>query len=184
MFKKSLAAVGVAGLLVLGASSAAMADDNYTSDVQVTATDVTLTPGQGTVITATNVDGTTVFETSGAGVNANTLTSISFAAVAASDDAIKEAGDDRTAQATFTAPGPGEYTVLVTDADGDSESITLTVAAAGTGGTGGSGTGGSLPATGGDAVPAAAVWLGAGAVGLGGIAVTAAVARRRAAANR
>ena len=41
---------------------------------------------------------------------------------------------------------------------------------------------GELPATGGD-VPMGAIWLGIGAVGLGGIAVTAAAARRRASQN-
>lgn len=180
MIKKTLTAVGIAGVLVLGGSSAAFA--GYASDVDVTADDVTLTPGQATVITANNVDGTTTFSTSGVGVSENTLTSISFAAAVTSDDAIKEAGDDRSAQATFTAPtAGGTYLITVTDEDGDTDAIQITVAAASTGG--GSSTGGSLPATGGDAVPAAAIWLGAGAVGLGGIAVTAAVARRRAAAS-
>ena len=178
MIKKTLTAVGIAGVLVLGGSSAAFA--GYASDVDVTADDVTLTPGQATVVTANNVDGTTTFSTSGVGVSENTLTSISFAAAVASDTAVKEAGDDRTAQATFTTPtAGGTYLITVTDEDGDTDAIQITVAAASTGG----GTGGSLPATGGDAVPAAAIWLGAGAVGLGGIAVTAAVARRRAAAS-
>lgn len=181
MLKKTLTATGIAGLLVLGGASAAMAD-GYETDVEATAGDVTLTPGQATVITASNVDGQVVFETSGPGVSENTLTSISFAAVVSSDTAIKQADANRTAQATFTAPtAGGSYDITITDAQGDRQVITVTVAAANAGG---SGTGGSLPATGGDAVPAAAVWLGAGAVGLGGIAVTAAVARRRAAANR
>ncbi|WP_141937052.1 hypothetical protein [Microbacterium sp. SLBN-154] len=151
--------------------------------METVAGDVTLTPGQATVITAQNVDGTVTFATSGPGVSENTLTSIAFAAAVGSDTAVKQADENRTAQATFTAPtAGGTYVVTITDGDGDTDSITLTVAAASSGGTGG--TGGSLPATGGDAVPAAAIWLGAGAVGLGGIAVTAAVARRRAAANR
>lgn len=179
MIKKTLTAVGIAGFIVLAGASAANAD--YASEVETTVGDPTLVPGQATIITATNVDGTTTFATSGPGVTENTLTSISFAAVAA-DTAVKEAGDDRTAEATFTAPtAGGTYTIAITDADGDSQSVTITVAAASTGAAGG--TGGSLPATGGDAVPAAAIWLGAGAVGLGGIAITAAVARRRAAAN-
>lgn len=181
MIKKTLTAVGIAGFIVFAGASAANAD--YTSDVDATVGDPTLVPGQATVITATNVDGTTTFATSGPGVTENTLTSISFAAAVGSDTAVKEAGDDRTAQATFTAPtAGGTYTIQIEDADGDTQSVTLTVAAAGSGGAGGAG--GTLPATGSNAVPAAAIWLGAGAVGLGGIAVTAAVARRRAAANR
>ncbi|NYF15545.1 hypothetical protein HDC37_000357 [Microbacterium sp. AK009] len=181
MIKKTLTGIGIAGLLVLGSSAAAMAD-GYASDVETTAGDVTLTPGQATVITAQNVDGTVTFSTSGAGVSENTLTSIAFAAVVTSDDAIKQADENRTAQATFTAPtAGGTYRIDITDGDGDTDSITVTVASASSGGAGG--TGGTLPATGSDAVPAAAIWLGAGAVGLGGIAITAAVARRRAAAN-
>ncbi|MEI3865712.1 hypothetical protein V6S02_01315 [Microbacterium sp. CCNWLW134] len=174
-------ATGIAGLLVLGAASAAQADD-YASAVDVTAGDVTLTPGQATVITANNVDGQATFSTTGPGVGENTLTSVAFAATTGSDTAIKPVDENRRAQATFTAPtAGGTYVISVEDADGDTDTITLTVAAATSGGTGGSG---ALPATGGDAVPAAAIWLGAGAVGLGGIAVTAAVARRRAATNR
>ncbi|AZC12328.1 hypothetical protein [Microbacterium sp. ABRD28] len=184
MLKKTLSAAGIAGLLVLGAASAAQADD-YATDVETVAGDVTLTPGQATVITAQNVDGTVTFATSGAGVSENTLTSIAFAAAVGSDTAVKQADENRTAQATFTAPtAGGTYTINITDGDGDTDSVTLTVAAAGSGTGGTGGTGGTLPATGSDAVPAAAIWLGAGAVGLGGIAVTAAVARRRAAANR
>jgi hypothetical protein len=183
MIKKTFAAAGVAGLLVLGVASAAHAEP-YPATVSVTADDVTLTPGQATVVTALNVDGGVVFETTGPGVSPNTLTSISFASVNATDTAEKVADENRTARATFTAPTVGgTYVIIATDEDGDRDSVTVTVAAATSGGSG-SGGSGSLPATGGDAVPAAAVWLGAGAVGLGGIAVTAAVARRRAASTR
>ncbi|WP_396655249.1 LPXTG cell wall anchor domain-containing protein [Microbacterium aurum] len=45
------------------------------------------------------------------------------------------------------------------------------------GGTGGAGS--TLPSTGGE-IPAVALWIGAGALGLGGLAVVAATARRRA----
>lgn len=182
MLKKTLTASGIAGLLVLGGAAAAQADE-YPADVAVVADDTTLTPGQATVLTANNVDGQVTFTTSGPGVSENTLTSVAFAAAVGTDSAVKQADENRVARATFTAPtAGGTFTINIVDEDGDSQSITLTVAAASTGGAGG--TGGSLPATGGDAVPAAAIWLGAGAVGLGGIAVTAAVARRRAAANR
>lgn len=189
MFKKFLAAAGVAGLLVLGTAAAANAD--YASEVDLTAQDATPAPGQSTVLTATGlVDGPVIFGTEGAGVEPNTLSSIAFAAEFPTS-VVEKTAVDGVATATFTAPQtPGEYLVTVFDSEQNSAQITITVAAAtgatpGTGGGsgGGTGTGGSLPATGGDAIPAAAIWLGAGAVGLGGIAITAAVARRRAAAN-
>lgn len=181
MMKKAFASAGVAGLLIFGAAAAAHAEE-YPAAVSVTAADVTLTPGQATVITAQNVDGQTIFDTAGPGVSENTLTSIAFAAANGSDTAIKQADETRTARATFTAPtAGGTYVITATDADGDTDRVTITVTAAASGGTGGTG---ALPATGGDAIPAAVIWLGAGAVGLGGIAVTAAVARRRAASAR
>ncbi|MEI3865713.1 hypothetical protein V6S02_01320 [Microbacterium sp. CCNWLW134] len=191
MFKKFLAAAGVAGLLVLGTAAAANAD--YASEVDLTAQDATPTPGQSTLLTATGlVDGPVIFGTEGPGVEPNTLSSIAFAAEFPTS-VVEKTAVDGVATATFTAPQTaGEYVVTVFDSEQNSAQITITVAAA-TGGTpgtpgtpgagGGTGTGGSLPATGGNAVPAAAIWLGAGAVGLGGIAITAAVARRRAAAN-
>lgn len=190
MFKKILAATGVAGLLVLGASSAAMADEEYVATLNVTAQDPTLTPGQATTVTVTDAaPGDVLFGTDGPGVESDTLTSISFAADSGGVSAVtKVAGEDGVASATFTAPNvsSGTYVVTVTDSTGEFGQVTLTVGTAtapGAGSGSGTGTGGSLPATGGNAVPAAAVWLGAGAVGLGGIAITAAVARRRAAAK-
>lgn len=85
------------------------------------------------------------------------------------------------ASANFTASAAGTYTVSVTDGDVN-DTITLTVTAASTGGGAGGGTGGAgstLPSTGGE-IPAVALWIGAGALGLGGLAVVAATARRRA----
>ncbi|TQK18643.1 hypothetical protein FBY40_1132 [Microbacterium sp. SLBN-154] len=193
MFKKFLAAAGVAGLLVLGTAAAANADADYTATLEVTAGDAVLEPGQSTVLTVNGVaDGTVIFGTEGVGVEPNTLSSIAFAAEFPTSIVEKQAVNG-SASATFTAPQiTGTYVVTVFDSAGEFGQISITVGAVGSGGPGGSGgagggTGaegtGSLPATGGNAIPAAAIWLGAGAVGLGGIAITAAVARRRAAAN-
>jgi LPXTG-motif cell wall-anchored protein len=123
VFKKALATVAVAGLLVLGGAGAALAD--YPSDAPVTAGDTTLTVGQSTTIAANDL---------------------------------------------------GDYTSVTTVPPGAGATLGSIVLASGTGS-------GELPATGGTG-PAAFIWLGVGAIGLGGIAVAAAVARRRAARSR
>lgn len=177
MLKKTVTAVGIAGLLVLGGASAAQA---YPSDVPATAGDATLAPGESTTVTASDVDGDVTFSTSGPGVTDDTLSSIAFLAASGSSSVVKPANADRVATATFTAPNvTGTYTIQIVDGDGDTGSVTISVTATGAGAGDGSG---GLPATGG-AIPAAALWLGVGVIGMGGIAVTAAVARRRAAAK-
>lgn len=174
MLKKALAAMGIAGLFILGGFSTAQA---YPSDIPATVGDATLAPGQSTVITASDVDGDVTFSTSGPGVTTGTLSSIAFTAAAGSSSVVKAANADRVAAATFTAPSVGgSFTIQIVDADGDTGSVTITVAAAEAGG------GAGLPPTGGT-LSAAAIWLGVGVVGIGGIAVAAAVARRRAAAK-
>lgn len=177
MLKRTLTAVGIAGVIALAGSSAAQA---YPSDVPVTVTDATLAPGQSTAITASDVDGDVTFSTSGPGVAAGTLSSIAYLTASGSSSVVKQANADRVATATFTAPSAGgTFTIQIVDADGDTGSVTITVTAAGSGAGGDTG---GLPATGG-ALPAAAIWLGVGVIGIGGIAVAAAVARRRAAAK-
>lgn len=171
MFKKAFAAIAVAGLLVLGGAGAASAD--YTVDNGATVTDTTPTPGQSVTITFSELGDRTsivITVTPSAGV---TLASLVHAGAAGS---ITKPVSNGSASVVFTAANAGTY-VVSNDAG---QSVTLTVAAAGAGGSTGSG---QLPATGGE-VPGAIIWLGVGAIGLGGIAVAAAVARRRAAANR
>ena len=176
MFKKALATIAVAGLLVLGGAGAALAD--YPSDAPVTAGDTTLTVGQSTTITANDLgDYTSVtFSVSPAGA---ALSSIVLASGTGSS--VEKPVVNGSASATFTANAPGSYVVTVSGEGETLGSVTMSVAAAPSGsGAGGSG---ELPATGGT-VPAAFIWLGVGAIGLGGIAVAAAVARRRAAGSR
>ena len=170
MFKKTFAAIAVAGLLVLGSASAASAD--YTPDPPVTVTDNTPAPGQSVTITFSELGDRTsvsITVTPSAGV---TLASL----VHASAGSITKPVVNGSASVTFTAANAGTY-VVSNDAG---QSVTLTVAAASAGGSTGSG---QLPATGGE-VPGAIIWLGVGAIGLGGIAVAAGVARRRAALSR
>ena len=174
MFKKTFAAIAVAGLLVLGGASAASAD--YTPDRPVTVTISDSTPGVGQTITITfnnlNVPFVRITVTPGQGVTIASLVH------AAGTGGVEKQVVDGSASVQFTASQTGTYTVNAVDADGNvvgTQTITVGTAAA-------SGTD-QLPATGGE-VPGAIIWLGVGAVGLGGIAVAAAVARRRAAANR
>ncbi|MFE5407261.1 LPXTG cell wall anchor domain-containing protein [Microbacterium sp. NPDC056569] len=178
MFKKAFAAIAVAGLLVLGGAGAASAD--YPSDVTVTAGSATITVGGSTAVTASGLgDLQTVFFAVSGGTGGS-LSSIVLASGGGST--VEKSVTDGSATATFTASAVGTYNVSVSDGETTIGQTTITVTAAGTS-TGGSGGSGELPATGGT-VPAAFVWLGVGAIGLGGIAVAAAVARRRAAGNR
>ncbi|KAF2413439.1 hypothetical protein B1729_09980 [Microbacterium sp. B35-04] len=175
MFKKAFATIAVAGLLVLGGAAAASAD--YPSDVTITAGDATLTVGQSTTVTAGNLGDRTAVSFS---VSPTTGGSLSSIVLASAGSSVEKSVVDGSASATFTADAVGTYVVSVSDAEGTLGSVTISVAATGSGTGSGSG---ELPATGGT-VPAAFIWLGVGAIGLGGIAVAAAVARRRAAGNR
>ena len=178
MFKKTAAALAVAGLLVLGGAGAASAD--YPSDTAVTAGSATITVGGSTTVTASGLgDLESVFFAVSGGAGGS-LSSIVLASSGGST--VEKPVTNGSASATFTATAVGTYNVSVSDGETTIGQTTITVTAASTSG---SGTGGSgqLPATGGE-VPGAIIWLGVGAIGLGGIAVAAAVARRRAAGNR
>ncbi|MFC8682679.1 LPXTG cell wall anchor domain-containing protein [Microbacterium ureisolvens] len=179
MFKKAFAVVALAGALVLGTAAAASAD--YPADVTVTAGDATLTVGQSTTITASNLGDLEVVYFA---VTPSTGGSLSSIVLASAGAEVEKPVTDGSATATFTANAVGTYVVNVSDGETSLGQTTITVAAAGSGTGGGTGGGtGELPATGGT-VPGAFIWLGVGAIGLGGIAVAAAVARRRAAGNR
>lgn len=178
MFKKLLSVVGIAAAITLGSAAAASAV--YTPGVEIVAGDVTLAPGESTVITVNGLGerDTVNFAYTGPG---GSLASI--VAASAGGTSVDKPVNGGSASATFTANAVGDHVIVVSDETGVLESITITVAAAGTGtgGTGGN-AGGQLPATGGT-VPAAAIWAGVGAIGLGGIAVAAVAARRRRAAK-
>ncbi len=176
MFKKAFATVAVAGLLVLGGAGAASAD--YTVGVPGTVSDTTPAVGQPITVTFNELgDLETVFFS----VTPSTGATLASIVVASSGGGVSKPVSNGSASATFTAQTAGTYTVSVSDGETTIGSVTLNVAAAGSGS--GSTGAGELPATGGE-VPGAIIWLGVGAIGLGGIAVAAAVARRRAAGTR
>lgn len=175
MFKKTLAAAAVAALLVLGGSAAAHAD--YADELTLTATPPTITVGGSTTITASGLGD---LETAYFGTDGTPGGSISSIVRASSSGAVAKTVVDGTATATFTASAPGTFTIAVGDGENVLATTTVTVTAASTGGgSGGTGGSGTLPATGGT-VESAALWLGLGAIGIGGIAVAAVAARRRA----
>lgn len=179
MIRKTLVAAGIAGALVFAGSAAANAAYTPGADpddgvIDITVSDQAVTPGSPVTITAGDLDGPTATFAIAGGPSGATLSSIVFAAAQPSVEKDVENG---FASATFEAATPGEYTITVASGDQEPQTIAVTVATAAAGGTGsGSGT---LPATGGT-LPVEALWLGVGVLGLGGIAVTAAVARRRA----
>jgi hypothetical protein len=109
--------------------------------------------------------GSTVEFTSSGG----TLSSIVFLATGG---VTKTADGSGAASASFSASSAGEYTVTATGTNAQEQAVTasatVTVTAADD----------DLPPTGGT-VPAAALWIGLGALGLGAIVVTAALIRRR-----
>ncbi|MDE0545405.1 hypothetical protein [Microbacterium sp. C7(2022)] len=191
MKKKIFAVAAIAAAVSLAGSSAAFADE-YPSDVVCVASPASIAPGATSTITCSSETGfipgevTGVFATSGPGVvDGTTLSSIVLASADGSASVTKTSSTDGVFTATFTAPTVTEttdYTVTLSPEDGDvvgSTTITVAVDDAAAGGEGGED---GLPATGG-AAPMAAIWLGVGAVGIGGIAVAAAVARRRSAGN-
>lgn len=177
MLKKTLAAAGVAALLILGGASAATAAD-YPATVGCTANPATIAVGETSVITCTglepNVTGT--LTVTGPGVVPDTLTSIVFASTSGTSSVTKTTSAAGDVSVNFRGPAAGSFTVSLEADNGQSGSAAVTVTAASGGDSG-------LPATG-STVPAAAIWLGVGAIGIGGIAVAAAVARRRAQQNR
>ncbi len=174
MLKKTLAAAGIAGLLIFGSASAALAD-SYPPSAPVTASDNTVTPGTPVTITATGLGDYEFVTFSVTPPTGATLSSIVLLASAPGASVTKPVVNG-TASATLTPTVPGTYTVSVAAPDGTVlGSTVVSVAAAPAPSPSG---GAALPPTGG-AVPAAAIWAGVGAVGLGGIAAAAAAARRR-----
>jgi len=176
MLKKTLAAAAVAAALLFTGASAAQASASYPATVTVTAASSTLEVGGSTVVTATFEN----TEFAAATFTVSPTTGGSLSAIVRTATSVESTIVDGKATTTFTATEPGTYTVTASTPDSEPASTTITVAAAGAG-AGGSTGGGSnaLPSTGGQ-IPAAALWGGAGALGLGALAVVAATARRRA----
>lgn len=178
MIKKALTALAIAGALVFAGSAAANA---YPVAPPPVVGDTTLAPGVSTTITVTGLEDfdEVVFSVSGGA----TVASLVHASTAVSS--VTKTVVNGSASAQFSSTVEGTFVVNISDTSGNLiTSVTIAVddafASASAGGVGGTG---GLPATGGD-VPVAAIWLGVGAVGIGGIAVVAAVARRRAQSAR
>jgi len=172
--KKTLTSLALAGVLVAGGASAANAAQYPADPPGVTISDPTPVPGQGVTLTVQVPDGVTevTFSVNGAPAG-STLTSMVFAAAGTVDLSVVKPVVNNTASAVFTPAGSGTFSVVVTGEGMDP--ITLDVVVAAAPGAPGDGT---LPATGSD-VPAGVIWAGVGAIGIGGIAVAAAAARRR-----
>ena len=181
MLKKTAAALAVAGVIALGSATPAFA---YPVDPEAgcTVSPAAFTAGTPSVISCVGLPaGPTTFTVVGPGVGPGVLASVASAAASGSASVTKDASAEGTVSATFTPPQTASYSITVVDAEGNTVASETLPAASGTGtGTGGSASGGGLAVTGGS-VAGEVVWLGVGALGLGGIAVAAAVARRRAA---
>lgn len=185
MFKKTLTVIGVSAALILGGSAAASADTYPVPPGGVEATDTTIAPGETVTLTVNEIQGETsaTFTASG---GSSTLASVVFASAGGSSVTKSVVGGSTSA--AFTPLSEGDHTIVVVGGSGATlASIVISVdesfrgGAAGGTGSGGTGGSGGLAITGSD-VPVTALWFGAGALGLGGIAVAAGVARKRAAA--
>ncbi len=179
MLKKTAAALAVAGVIALGSATPAFA---YPVDPEAgcTVSPAAFTAGTPSVISCVGLPaGPTTFTVAGPGVVPGVIASVASASASGSASVTKDASAEGTASATFTPPQTASYSITVVDAEGNTVASETLPAASGTG-TGGSASGGGLAVTGGS-VAGEVVWLGVGALGLGGIAVAAAVARRRAA---
>lgn len=178
--KKLLTSLALAGILVAGGASAASAAE-YPVDPVITTSDSTPVPGQAITLTVQVPAGVTevTFTINGAPVG-STLTSTVFAAANTVDLSVAKPVVNGTATAVFTPSGPGTFTVTASAPGMATQTLTLVVAA---GQSDDDDDSDDLATTGGD-IPAGVIWVGVGAIGLGGIAVAAAAARRRAHSNK
>ena len=188
MFKKLATSLGVAAVLLLVSATPALAT-TYPPDNGIISegagSDAPIVPGQSIPITFSGIPetlvpngGTVAFEVSGAGASL-----ASIVRTAASTRVLKTVVDG-SATATFTSNTEGSFTVSLIKPPNQviaTRTVVVAIPADASGGAGAAagGSTGGLPATGG-ALPAAVVWLGVGAVGVGGIALAAGIARRRA----
>lgn len=186
MFKKALAAAAVVAALVFVGAAGASAEDEYPPiEPGCSAAPSPITPGQTSVVTCNFPDFAgwdATLTVTGPGVTDATLSSLALTPATGTDTVTKPISSEGVVTFNFLGPAvtaSTNFTVEATATDGKftqegSATITVNPAAGPTPG---------LPVTGGT-VPAAVIWLGVGAIGIGGIAVAAAIARRRAAGNR
>ncbi|MEJ1156010.1 hypothetical protein [Microbacterium marmarense] len=179
--KKSLTALAIAGALVFSGAAATSAAA-YTPSTDYGASTSVIVPGS--VVTFTFGDlaafnGQTLsFVLTGENASGATLASMVFTSTTSAS--VDKTVVDGSVAVDVTVASEGSYTLTGYDADGNAVAVaSFATSSAAAGGTDGED---ALPATGGDA-PLGALWLGAGALGLGGIAVAAGVARRRSASQ-
>lgn len=179
--KKTITSLALAGILVLGGASAAFADRYPDEEPDIVASDTTPVAGQPVTLTVQVPDGINevTFSIEGAPAG-STLASMVHAAAATVDLSVVKPVVDNTASAVFTPAGNGTFTVLVTAPGMDPISLDVVVGAAVAPGAGEDPD--DLATTGGE-VSAGVIWAGVGALGLGGIAVATAAARRRSNSN-
>lgn len=175
MLTRILTTTAIAAAIILAGPVAANAENRYPPENACTASPTSIGQGDTSVITCEpDTFGSEVdvqLTVTGPGVQPGTIAFISFAAATQTTTIVKTSAADGSVSATFTAPTAASGTYIITAADADvsrSASVTVTAASAA-----------ALPSTGGT-VPVAALWIGIGAIGIGGIAVAAAAARRRA----
>lgn len=183
--KKTLTSLALAGFLVAGGASAATAAGYPVDEPDIVASDTTPVAGQPVTLTVRVPDGITevTFTVNGAPAG-STLTSMVHAAAATVDLSVVKPVVNNTASAVFTPAGNGTFAVVVTAPGMDPISLDVVVGAAAAPGENPDDPANSddLATTGGD-VPAGVIWAGVGAIGLGGIAVATAAARRRSSSN-
>ncbi|MEV8268623.1 LPXTG cell wall anchor domain-containing protein [Microbacterium sp. NPDC076911] len=188
--KKSLTALAIAGALVFSGAAATSAAA-YTPSTDYGASTSIIVPGSPVTFTFSDLaafEGLTLsFFLTGEGASGATLASMVFTSTtSAGVDKVVSGG---SVAVTVTVATEGSYTLTGYDSEGNavasaSFATSSSTSTSTSSSTSGSTTDGSdsLPATGGEA-SLAVVWLGAGALGLGGIAVAAGVARRRSASQ-
>jgi len=179
MFKKVFAVAAISGFLVLGGSLAASAATNdYPSEVSCTISPATLEVGDVATVSCTGMvaGATFTITVTGPGVQQGDLASIVHAATTGSASTDVVANASGAAAASFTARAAGTFSFAVTDEDGNVVGTATEVAVPEAGTAGGGAT--ELPVTGGG-ISMAAVWIGVGALALGGGAVGVATVRRR-----
>ncbi|WP_396668812.1 hypothetical protein [Microbacterium sp. R86528] len=182
--KKSLTALAIAGALVFSGAAATSAAAYTPVGPSAPGIISVGSPVTFTFDGLADFNGQTLtFVLTGENASGATLASMVFTSTTSAG--VAKTVVDGSVDVTVTVASEGSYTLTGYDADGNA-------VAAASFATSGVGTDGSelpatgdedaLPATGGDA-PLGALWLGAGALGLGGIAVAAGVARRRSASQ-
>ena len=177
MFKKALAVTAISGAMIFGGALAASAADGYPTEVSCTISPATLEVGDQATIGCVGLTPGEVytFSVTGPGITPGALSSIVAAAATGTATVDKTADANGDASAAFTATAAGTFSFSVT---GDGVAVASVTAAVTDPNAAAPGAGAELPVTGGGVSPAA-IWIGVGALALGGGAIGVATVRRR-----